>query len=56
MHLLVLYLLGCLLIAFGGRRRRVGSIGFFLLAVFLTPILGALILLISAPGPQAPPH
>lgn len=54
MHLIVIYLLSCLLVAFAGRKRRIGSVGYFLVAFFVTPILTAIILLISAPRRQAP--
>lgn len=49
MHLPVLYLLGAALVGFAGRRRRVGFVGFFLASVLLTPLLGLIILLLSAP-------
>jgi len=54
MHLLVIYLLSCLLMAFAGRNRRIGSIGYFLVAFFVTPIITAIVLLISAPRRRAP--
>ncbi|MEP7308972.1 MAG: hypothetical protein ABJA98_25995 [Acidobacteriota bacterium] len=53
MHLIVIYFLCCLLMAFAGRNRRIGSVGYFLVALILTPILTALILLISAPRRRA---
>lgn len=51
MHLIVLYFISCLVVGFAGRKRRIGSVGFFLVSMFLTPILGLLILLLSAPVP-----
>jgi len=56
MHLIVIYFLSCLLMAFAGRKRRIGSIGYFLVALFLTPILTAIILLIFAPRRHALHH
>jgi hypothetical protein len=53
MHFIILYFVAALLIGFAGRKRRIGSVGFFLVALFLTPILALLILLLSAPVPNS---
>ncbi|WP_413206144.1 hypothetical protein [Rhodospirillum sp. A1_3_36] len=39
------YLLLCLVVAFAGRRRRLGFFGYFFVAAMLTPFVGLLILL-----------
>ena len=38
--LILIYLAGCLVCAFMGRKTAFGAVGHFWLAVFLTPILG----------------
>jgi hypothetical protein len=49
MHLIILYVLGAVLVGYAGRNRRIGSVGFFLISLLITPILGFLIVVISAP-------
>ena len=44
-----LYLLLCALLAFAGRRTRVGAAGIFLLALIFTPLAVGLILAILGP-------
>jgi hypothetical protein len=44
-----IYLALCLLVGWLGRARRVGTIGFFILSLLFTPLIMALVLLISAP-------
>lgn len=45
------YLAGAVLVGFFGRRRVFRFWGFFLLSVFLTPVVIGLILILSAPDP-----
>jgi hypothetical protein len=47
--LAIVYLLACLLVGFIGRDRQIGFAGFFVLSLFLTPIVMALAYLLAAP-------
>jgi hypothetical protein len=47
----LIYLLFSLLIGFFGRRRSFGFVGYFVLALLLTPFIGALIALASEERP-----
>jgi hypothetical protein len=47
--LAVAYLIGSFLVAFVGRRRRIGYFGFLLVSLLITPILALLILFITTP-------
>jgi hypothetical protein len=47
----LIYLLFSLLIGFFGRRRNFGFLGYFVLAMILTPFIGALIALASRERP-----
>lgn len=42
------YLIACLAIAFLGRHRKIGALGFFLASLLLTPVISLLILVLSA--------
>ena len=42
-----LYFALCLLVGYLGRKREIGFAGFFVLSILLTPLITALILLIS---------
>lgn len=42
-----IYLVFSLAIGFLGRHRRIGSLGFFIVSILLTPILGLLILVLT---------
>jgi hypothetical protein len=53
MPAIVLYLLAAALVGFAGRGRRIGFIGFFLLSLLVTPIIGILIVFLSAPTGQS---
>ncbi len=44
---LAFYLIFCLAVAFLGRHRRLGALGFFLASLLLTPIISLLILVLS---------
>lgn len=44
---LVFYLIFCLVLAFLGRHRRIGALGFFLASLLLTPIITLLILVFT---------
>ena len=44
----VFYLIFCLAIAFLGRHRRIGALGFFLASLLLTPVITLLILVFSS--------
>jgi len=41
------YVVVCLIVASYGRSRRIGTTGFFLIGLLLTPIVSALILLVA---------
>ena len=47
------YVLASVLVGFFGRRRVFRFWGFFLLSLFLTPVVIGLILILSAPDPAA---
>jgi hypothetical protein len=47
--LVAVYLLLCLLVGFIGRDRQIGFAGFFILSVFLSPLVMALVYLLGAP-------
>ena len=44
---IVFYLIFCLAVAFLGRHRRIGALGFFLASLLLTPIITLLILVLT---------
>jgi hypothetical protein len=46
MHLFV-YLIICLVVGMLGRHRSVGFVGFFLISVFLTPVVAIIVLLLA---------
>ncbi|HVX40335.1 MAG TPA: hypothetical protein VHB25_12250 [Gemmatimonadaceae bacterium] len=48
-----LYIGFAVLVGFFGRRRVFGFWGFFLLSIFLTPLIIGLILILAAPDPDA---
>jgi hypothetical protein len=52
MQFLVLYFLACALVAFAGRGRRIGFLGFFILSILLSPIISLLVVVLSAPASQ----
>ena len=41
------YLIFCLAVAFLGRHRKIGALGFFIVSLLLTPILALLILVLT---------
>jgi hypothetical protein len=45
---LFLMVAGSVLVGFLGRHRRIGFLGFFLLSMVITPLLGLLVLILSA--------
>ncbi|MFM8442644.1 MAG: hypothetical protein ACKN9W_04775 [Methylococcus sp.] len=47
-----IYLLLCAVIAWFGRNRTIGAVGFFVVAFLVTPMLAALILLATVPEPE----
>jgi hypothetical protein len=53
--LIVAHVLGSFVVGWAGRRRRVGFLGFLIVSLLVTPILGLLILFISAPKVDAKP-
>jgi hypothetical protein len=53
--LLVAWVIGSILVGIAGRRRRVGFLGFLIVSLLVTPLLGLLILYIAAPKPDAKP-
>ena len=48
MAMYILYVVLCLVVAFLGRARRIGALGFFLASLVLTPLVALLILVLSA--------
>ena len=46
------YFLAALLLAAAGRRRKLGSWGYFLASLLLTPVIGLLLVLASDPRPR----
>lgn len=49
-----LYLVLCLMLAYVGRRTRIGAFGVFLASVLLTPLLVGFVLALLRPLPKAP--
>lgn len=49
--LLMIYVPVCALVGFLGRKRSVGFAGVFTFALIVSPIVVALVLLLTAPGP-----
>lgn len=47
--LYLVYLGLCALIGYFGRNRRLGTIAYFLLSLFLSPFIGAVIVIASGP-------
>ena len=47
---LFLVVAGAVLVGFLGRHRRIGFLGFFLVSLLITPLLGLLVLILSADG------
>jgi hypothetical protein len=47
--LAIAYLLACLLVGYMGRDRQIGFAGFFVLSLFLSPVIMALVYLLGAP-------
>jgi hypothetical protein len=45
----IFYLVACIAVGYVGRNRRIGSLGFFLGSLLLTPLLVLLILVVTAP-------
>jgi len=56
MHLVVLYIIAAALVGFAGRNRRIGFPGFFVISLLLTPVLGFVIVFLSAPGKESSAH
>ncbi|WP_448203761.1 hypothetical protein [Azospirillum sp. sgz302134] len=50
------YVVVCLIVASYGRSRRIGTTGFFLLSLLFTPVLVALLLLVTGQGGREPPR
>jgi hypothetical protein len=49
--LFAIYLASCLLIGIFGRRRKLGFWGYFFGSIVLTPLMGLLLVIVSAPRP-----
>jgi len=45
---IIVYLLLCIVVSWFGRDKAIGSVGFFVMSLFLTPMVVALILLVTA--------
>ena len=52
-YMLGIYVLFCLLLAFVGRKTRVGAFGIFLLSVIFTPLVVGLVFAIVRPMPAS---
>ena len=50
--LAIAYLGACIVIGIMGRRRKLGSWGYFFGSILLTPIIGFLLLMASDPRPR----
>lgn len=50
--LLMIYVPICALVGYSGRHRSIGFSGVFTFALILSPIVVALVLLVSAPTPE----
>ena len=50
---LIIYITLCGLVAYGGRHRRIGFLGFFIACLLLTPLLILAILVLTAPPGKA---
>jgi Sec-independent protein secretion pathway component TatC len=46
--MLLLMVAGSVLVGWLGRHRRIGFLGFFIVSLLITPILGLLVLILSA--------
>ena len=44
---IIVYLLLCIVVSWFGRDKAIGSVGFFVMSLFLTPMVVALILLVT---------
>jgi hypothetical protein len=51
-QLIVFYIVGSLVVGWAGRNRRIGLVGFFLLSLLITPVLGLLTVWLTAPSPN----
>ena len=51
--LVYLYFMASIVIGYCGRRRVMGFLGFFLTSLLLTPVLGLIVLLVTAPRKPA---
>jgi hypothetical protein len=49
--LVAIYLASCLLIGIFGRHRKLGFWGYFFGSILLTPMMGLLLVVVSAPRP-----
>ena len=47
MNPLILYFVLCLVVAYMGRQRRIGFIGFLICSILFTPVLCLLVLLVT---------
>jgi len=50
--LLAFHIVGSLVVGLAGRNRRIGFIGFLILSLLITPVLGLLALWLTAPSPR----
>lgn len=53
--LVAIYLASCLLIGIFGRHRKLGFWGYFFGSIVLTPLMGLLLVIVSAPRPVPAP-
>lgn len=44
---IIVYLFLCIVVSWFGRDKAIGSVGFFVMSLFLTPVVVALILLVT---------
>ena len=44
---IIVYLVLCIVVSWFGRDKAIGSVGFFVMSLFLTPMVVALILLVT---------
>jgi uncharacterized membrane protein len=48
--LIITYVLFCLLVAFAGRKARIGFVGVLIFSIFMTPLLVAILIMLFGSG------
>jgi hypothetical protein len=50
--LVAFFIVGSIVVGLAGRHRRIGFVGFLILSLLITPVLGLLALWLTAPRPR----